>query len=282
MNNVRPKARFERAFVNKTAIVTGGSSGIGRSLAVRLARAGSNVLIVARREGPIRETLDLLERYRASAPQVFRGYSLDVGDHTAVDRVSAEILADYNVDLLINNAGVAYAETIEKTPRQVFEEMFRINYLGTVWMTLALIPHFKARRSGQIVNVASLAGVLGFFGYAAYAPSKFAVVGFSEVIRNELRPIGIRVSLVLPPDTDTPQLAAENRTKPPETRAIGGTAGILDPDYVARCVLRAAASGRFVAVPGLAGKFPYYASRWFPSFTRWLIDREVRAFQVRR
>ncbi len=277
---VWPQERFERAYAGKTVMVTGGSSGIGRSLAVRLARAGSNVITLARRRGPLEETLERLEKYRSRADQIFRAFEVDVGDRTAVSRVALEVLREFDVDILINNAGVAHADTIERTPPEVFEEMIRVNYLGIVWTTLALIPHFKARHNGQIINVASLAGILGFFGYTAYAPSKFAVMGFSEAIRNELKPSGIRVSVVLPPDTDTPQLEAENRTKPPETKAIAGTAGVLEPDFVARTILRGAASGRFHIVPGLAGKFPYYAVRWFPSLIRWVIDREVRRCQA--
>lgn len=120
-------------------------------------------------------------------------------------------------------------------------------------------------------------GVLGFFGYAAYAPSKFAVMGFSDVIRNELSGRGVRVTVLLPPDTETPQLEEEGRTKPPQTRAINGTVRTMDPDDVALSLLRGMAAGRYHVVPGRDGKLPYYATRWFPGLVRWVIDREARS-----
>jgi 3-dehydrosphinganine reductase len=120
-----------------------------------------------------------------------------------------------------------------------------------------------------------MAGVLGFLGYAAYAPSKFAVIGFSEVIRNELRPNNIRVHLLLPPDTDTPQLAGENLTRPRETRAIASLSRVLPADDVARVFLRGIAAGRFRIVPGWDAQLSYHAARLFPSMTRWVLDRVV-------
>ena len=123
--------------------------------------------------------------------------------------------------------------------------------------------------------MASLAGVLGFIGYAAYAPSKFAVVGFSEAIRNELLPHNIRVSVLLPPDTATPQLDAEILTRPAETRAIADHARVLQPEHVARVLLRGIAAGQFWIVPGWDAKMTDHVTRHFPGFTRWVLDRLV-------
>src|SRR5262249_16024865 len=147
------------------------------------------------------------------------------------------ILGACSVDMLINNAGIAYANYLDCTDAGIFEDMVRTNYLCTVWLSRALVPHFKERRTGHIANVSSLLGVLAFLGYAAYAPSKVAVVGFSRVLHNELRPFNIRVTELLPPDTRTPQLEFENRTKPHETRAISGNVRVLKADDVARALL---------------------------------------------
>jgi 3-dehydrosphinganine reductase len=270
---MKPNRYFER----KHVVLTGGSSGIGRRLAVRLAEAGADVTLLARRTGPLQDTVAEMEDHRRTPGQVFRARSVDVGDRLAVEAAIAAILVEAPVDVLINNAGVAWADTIESTAPEVFEEMIRINYLGTVWASRCLIPHFKSRGQGHIANVASLAGVLGCFGYAAYAPSKFAVLGFSDVLRNELCAHHIRVTVLVPPDTDTPQLEFENRTKPPETRAISGTVRTLSADEMASCLLRGMAAGRYHVVPGLAGKFPYFAVRWFPGLLRWMIDRKVQS-----
>jgi 3-dehydrosphinganine reductase len=139
-----------------------------------------------------------------------------------------------------------------------------------------MIPHFKQRRRGHIVNVSSLAGVVGFIGYAAYAPSKFAIMGFSEVLRNELIPHNVKVSVLLPPDTDTPQLAMENQTKPPETKALSGKAKLMQPDDVAMALLQGMVAERFHIVPGgFDSKVPYLGIRYIPGILRWVLDRDL-------
>jgi 3-dehydrosphinganine reductase len=272
--------RYIDYFRDRRILLTGGSSGIGRCLAVRLAEAGASVFLLARRPGPLDETVADLESSRRSPGQVFRAEPVDVGDRRAVEAAIARLLGEFDVDVLINNAGIAHADSLDRTDAEVFEAMMRTNYFGTVWPTRALVPHFRARGRGHVANVASLVGVLGFYGYAAYAPSKFAVMGFSDVIRNELRDCGVRVTVLLPPDTDTPQLAEENRTKPAQTRAINGTVRTMAPDDVALALLKGMAAGRYHVVPGRDGKIPYYATRWFPGLVRWVIDRQARSCRV--
>src|SRR5690606_26546487 len=194
-------------------VVTGGSSGIGRSLANQLVQLGASLCLVARRKPLLEEAAAALSPLCTREGQVVETLPLDLSDREATTSALKELSERRDIDILINNAGVAYANYIDKTNPSVYEEMMRINYFSTVWATCALLDHFKKRKRGNIANVASLAGVLGIFGYAAYAPSKFAVMGFSDVLRQELRPDGITVSVLLPPDTMTPQLEYENRTK---------------------------------------------------------------------
>jgi 3-dehydrosphinganine reductase len=267
-------------FARKTVIVTGASSGIGRALACQLAEAGANVLLLARNPGPLQDTLAQLEQRRCLPEQFFRSHPIDVGNRAAVEALAEKILGAGPVDMLINNAGIAYANYLDCTEPSIFEDMVRTNYLGIVWLTRALVPHFKERRTGHIANVSSLLGVLGILGYAAYAPSKFAVVGFSDVLRNELRPFNIRVTVLLPPDTRTPQLEFENRTKPHETRVISGNVRALEADDVARALLRGMAAGRYRVVPGLSGRFLCLAVGWFPGLIRRMLDRSVRLAQT--
>jgi 3-dehydrosphinganine reductase len=138
--------------------------------------------------------------------------------------------------------------------------MMDINYFGTVNMVKALLPGMVRRGSGHIVNISSVAGFLGVFGYSAYAASKYAVTGFSDVLRAELKPHGIRVSIVFPPDVDTPQLAYESQFRPDETRVLveGGT--ILSPEAVAVTILRGVSRGQYVIIPGAIGKTVYWLS----------------------
>ncbi len=267
-------------FAGKKVVLTGGSSGIGRSTALQLAQAGASLFLVGRRRQPLEETLRQLEARRQRPDQVWEAWPLDVSDRAAVAALAGQ-LERQEIDVLINNAGVAHADYIERTPAEIFEEMIRINYLGTVWMTQAFLPQFRRRDRGHIANVSSLAGVVGILGYAAYAPSKFAVVGFSEVLRNELCGSNIKVSVLLPPDTRTPQLDAENRTKPPETHAISGSIKPLDPDVVARALLNGMAAGRFHILLGLDSRLTVWLNRLFPSLTRWWLDRIVLSARAR-
>jgi 3-dehydrosphinganine reductase len=264
-----------RFFQGKNVVVTGGSSGIGRALAVALAGLGANLLLVARRQDLLDETVAEINVSQLHASQLAETRAIDVGDRPAIQSALRAFDQKHPIDVLINCAGITCAEYIDRTPADVFEQIIETNYLGTVWTSLALIPSFKQRQRGTIANVASMAGVLGFLGYAAYAPSKFAVIGFSEAIRNELLPDNIRVHLLLPPDTDTPQLEAENRTRPVETRAIAGLSRVLLADDVARVFLRGIATGRFCIVPGWDANLSYRAARHFPALTRWVLDRVV-------
>src|SRR5581483_7564878 len=112
------------------------------------------------------------------------------------------------------------------------------------------VPGMRQRRSGHIALVSSGAGIVGIFGYSAYSPAKFALRGLAEVLRSELTRDGIGISIVYPPDTDTPQLAAENLIKPVETKAIAAGAKTWRPEDVARCIMNGVDRRRFVITPG--------------------------------
>jgi 3-dehydrosphinganine reductase len=271
----------DRFFAAKNVVITGGSSGIGRCLALALAPLGANLLLIARRPDPLEQTVVAIRNVLRHSSQVIESAAIDIREREAIFSSLAAHDARHPVDVLINCAGIACAEYVDRTPPETFEQIIEINYLGAVWASLALIPAFKKRQRGTIVNVASLAGVLGFVGYAAYAPSKFALVGFSEVLRNELRADHINVHLLLPPDTDTPQLAAENLTKPRETRAIAAMSKTLEPEVVARSCLRGVAAGRYCIVPGWDASLSYLGARHFPGISRWLLDRVVAASRAK-
>jgi short-subunit dehydrogenase len=156
----------------------------------------------------------------------------DVGDASAVDAAVASVIGVLGPpDILVNNAGVgAYAAVLEEDPA-VFERLMRVNYLGTVHATLAVLPHMAARRRGHIVNVASIAGRLGAPFEAAYSASKFAVVGLSEALAAEVGALGIRVSLVNPGPVATSFTEARGvpfqRRFPRPVRAVRVAAAIV-------------------------------------------------------
>jgi 3-dehydrosphinganine reductase len=136
--------------------------------------------------------------------------------------------------------------------------MMDINYFGTLYMVKAVLPSMIARGSGHIANISSIAGFLGVFGYSAYSASKFAISGFSDVLRVELKSHGIRVSIVFPPDVDTPQLAYDSQFRPSETWALVNGGPVLSPEAVAALILRGVSRGQYAIVPSAFGKTLYW------------------------
>lgn len=255
----------------KRVFITGGSSGIGRSTAHLLTDWGAQVWIAARGE----------QRLKDVASELNCGYSvMDVGDRASVQAGTAEVLTGLGgVDIVINNAGIAHPAAVMDTPDQVFEDMMRINYMGTVHVTRAFLPHLREQRSGHICNVASLLGFMGIYGYTAYAASKFAITGFSDCLRQELVGSGVGISVLFPPDTDTPQLHEENKIKPEETKAVAGEIKPLSAETVATSMLTGIRKGTYHIVPGAMSKLTYFMYRHAPGLVRWIIDNDLKKAQ---
>jgi 3-dehydrosphinganine reductase len=255
-------------------LVTGGSSGIGLAIARRAARAGARVSLLARGKERLAAAQADLEA-AGSGPVFAVAADVSVPSEVTAALAAAEH-AQGPVDVLVCSAGWARPGYFEEVPIEVFERTMAVNYLGTVYALKAVVPGMRGRGRGAVVLVSSGAGLHGFFGYTPYAPSKFAVRGLAESLRAELQGTGVHVAVVFPPDTDTPQLAEEGRTKPPETRAITAGGGVWTADEVARLTLEGVARRRFAITPGLA----ISALAWFHSLLapllRWHFDRTAR------
>jgi 3-dehydrosphinganine reductase len=266
-----------KSYQGKTVYITGGSSGIG--LAAARPFAGANVAIFSRSQTKLDAALTLIEAAKSSNGQKFLAVPLDVANHTDVDAKMAATVRSFGVpDVLVNCAGVAWCNYIEETPYEQYERMMMTDFFGVRNSVTALLPSMK-ERGGNIVNVASILGVIGVFGYAAYCPSKFAVIGFSGVVRAEMKKYNIRVSVLCPPDTDTPQLAEENRTKPPETRAIAGNTGLMQPEKVAALMIRGMERNKLMIVPGFMNWLSWTLNRWTPGLVRLVMDSDASKAQ---
>ena len=273
----------KRTFADKSVLITGGSSGIGLALARQLVVQGAHVCLLARDVQKLENARQQLETLRVNAQQRIAVLAADVSENASLSPVLSNWIATDGVpDVLINSAGVARPGYFEELTEEIFRWMMDVNYHGTVNTIRCVLPGMIARKSGQIINFSSIAGVIGVFGYTAYGGSKYAVRGFSDALRAEMKPKGIRVSIVFPPDTDTPQLAWEDQFKPFETRSISGTAKPISADKVAAAVLKAAARGKYAIAPGFEAGYMYFAGTRLGGLIYPIMDAMVRSAQKKK
>jgi len=157
------------------------------------------------------------------------------------------------VELLINCAGNATAARFDETPIEEFQRLLNVNYVGSVYVTKAVLPSMKTQKSGQIVFVSSQAGLLGVYGYTAYSASKFALRGLAESLNMEVKPYNIKITMAFPSDTDTPGFAEEEKGKPIETKKISESSGLFNPKEVAKKLMEDILNGKFMSSMGLEG-----------------------------
>ncbi len=229
-------------------------------MARQLSADGAQVWLLARDAARLQAALAQVNAARLAATQHCGALSCDVSDaqqvsdalRQATDRVGLP-------DVLINSAGIATPGYFEKLPLELFRQEMAVNYFGAVHTCHALAPGMIARGSGQIINMSSAGGFLGVFGYTAYSASKYALTGFTDALRSELKPHGIRTSIVFPPDADTPMLRREIPLRPPESQAIADNLHPASAEDVARKTLREAARGAYMIFPGGNTLFWYWA-----------------------
>ncbi|MCP5161530.1 MAG: SDR family oxidoreductase [Hahellaceae bacterium] len=173
-----------KSFAGKIFVVTGAGSGIGRALARKLATDGARLALADINEANLNETI---REVSSKSPKV-KGYKLDVSDRAAVYAFADQVAADFGgVDVVINNAGVALSETVEDMSYDDFEWLMNINFWGVVYGTKAFLPHLRKSGEAYIVNISSIFGLISLPTQAAYNAAKFAVRGFTEALRLELK-----------------------------------------------------------------------------------------------
>ncbi len=268
-------------YKDKRVVITGGSSGIGKATAVLLAQWGAHCCIIGRDkqrlDGALREIRSKAQN-KASAQKII-AVSGDVSDRKQLNTAAPAIVRDLGgIDILINCAGITYPAYIDKIPDAVWDSMINVDYMGTVNSVKAFLPYLIKQKYGHIANVSSVAGYMGVFGYAAYAAAKFAVVGFSECLRQDLLPYNISVSVIYPPDTDTPQWHEENRIKPPETKALSGNIKVMRPEQVAEALLKGIAGRKFTIVPGGMNKFTWFMNRHLPGVVWKIVSGDLHKY----
>ena len=263
----------------KKTVITGGSSGIGKAAAILLARWGAHVCICGRDTGRLEAALAEIRSHAASGEQKIIAIGADVSDRAQVNRMAVDAVKQLGgIDILINSAGITWPGRFLDIQDNVWDSMMQVDYMGTVNAVRAFAPYFMKQRHGSIATISSVAGYMGVFGYAAYGPAKFAVAGFSECLRQELLPYNVNVSVVYPPDTDTPQWHEENKIKPPETRVLSGTIKVMPASTVASAILRGITKRSFSIVPGVMNRFTYFMNRHFPWVVWKIVSGDLRKY----
>jgi len=180
---------------NKNALITGAGKGIGKAVALALAAEGTNVILLARTAADLEQT--------AAEAQAFGVKTLtltaDIADINSVNQAVEKALAEFKtIDILINNAGVGkFGKFLDLTPEE-FENIIRVNLMGVYYATRAVLPGMIEQQSGDIVNISSTAGLKGAALTSAYSASKFAVLGLTESLMQEVRKHNIRVTALTP------------------------------------------------------------------------------------
>ncbi|MBW4612362.1 MAG: SDR family oxidoreductase [Desmonostoc vinosum HA7617-LM4] len=267
----------------KHAMITGGSSGIGKAIATLLIKYGANICIIARNQTKLNSTKAELAALKTHPEQQILAISTDVSQWEQVQKAMNLAIASLgSPDLLITSAGIAHPGYFTELEIAIFEETMAINYFGTLYCIKAALPSMIQHQKGHIVVISSGAGLIGLYGYTPYSPSKFAVRGLAESLRGELKTTGLYISIVYPPDTDTPQLAAENQTKPAETKLITQSAQIMTAEKVAIEILQGINRKAFVITPGLEMSLLMRLHSLFAPLLQWYFDRLMRKLHKTR
>src|SRR3954454_9493486 len=223
----------------KTAFVTGAGSGIGEATATALAAAGATVFVADRDPAGGERVVDAIRRSGGTA----QFYGLDVTDESACPAAAAQVSAAAGVDVLVNNAGVGHVGTILQAAGADLDRLYAVNVRGVFNVSKAFIGGMLARRSGSIVNIASIGGIVGIRDRLAYCTTKFAVVGLTKSMALDHASDGVRVNCICPARVETPFVSARLKEYPdPEkayremsaTQAIGRMGR---PDEIASAVL---------------------------------------------
>jgi short-subunit dehydrogenase len=246
-------------FRDQIALVTGASSGIGKETALALARLGAHLALASRRQALLEETARQIEALGCQAIVI----PTDICQQDQIESMVATVIRRFGrIDILVSNAGEYIRSPIHSLTIEQIQRSLAVNYYGGVRAILAVLPHMRAQKSGHIVVVTSMDGKKGLPQDAPYVSAKFALTGFTEVLRQELRGSGIFVSNVLPGRVDTPMI--DFMQVPPISAKI-------PPQAVAQAIVNAILKRQPEVIVPFQARMMYYANVLSPSLGDWIV-----------
>ncbi|WP_315738322.1 MULTISPECIES: SDR family oxidoreductase [unclassified Bradyrhizobium] len=260
-------------FHSRSIVITGGATGLGFAIANALTPQGARLTLLSRRTDNLDLAVHELRRRHAGAD--IEVQPVDVGDPIATSQAIEEVARRRGgIDMLFNNAGVMREGRFETLTDNDFQAVMQTNFFGPVNVTRAALPHLRAA-GGRLINIASIAGLTGIFGFTAYGSAKHALVGFTECLHYELLRQGIKVHLVCPAEFETPMVAELDSYRTPENRRHTLTIPRTPLEIVVADTLRGIRRDRYFIVPGGRARLAVLGLRLVPSIVRRLGERIV-------
>ena len=273
---VKEKLILKQPFKGKWAIISGGSKGIGKATAKIFVQLGGNVCIVARTLDALNTAAEEIKSLKVDENQLVEVISCDMSNMEQVERLFKEYIKEFGVpDYSFNFVGISYPNYTDKLTIEDFKFHMDTNFFGQLNSILTVLPYYMERKEGHLINMSSIAGYIGVMGYAAYTPTKFAIVGLSEVLRNEYKAYNIKVSIVYPPDTDTFGLHEEAKSRPEELNIIAERGGLMQPDEVAEIIIKGVLKEKLYIHAG-SSKLYWRIMRLFPKLVHKFSDSDLK------
>ncbi|KAJ8903581.1 hypothetical protein NDN08_004685 [Rhodosorus marinus] len=236
-----------KKYYGKHVLITGGSEGLGRELAAELVGQGSRVTIASRSEKKLKAAVEYISSICcAESASSLQSFTCDVTKENDVKNLVKFAKESFGpVDHVIACAGTALTGRFGERSMEDHRKSMDLNYFGALHAVYALVPDMMSRRSGSICLVSSGAALTSYIGYGAYSPSKYALRGLAEVLRNELKPYNIDVHIAYPANIESPGFAVEQLTKPEEAKAIEAGETHQPPEKVAKLMLHGLKMGDY-------------------------------------
>ena len=261
--------------MSSTALITGASEGIGKATALLFAEKGYDLIITARTKDKLESVAEEIRSFGTQALAI----TTDVSDRGAVEAlINLGIERFSEIDVLINNAGICMTAPMVKTTIEDWETIINVNLWGYIHTIHTLLPHFIARKQGNIINVGSFGGKVPLPNMTAYCTSKYAITGLTETLRIELEPQGIHVSGVHPSVTDTDFIkrAIFKDSDPEQMKQMLKSPLASKPEDVAKAIWDAVKHPQAEVVVGSA-KIPTFLHRLFPGVTQSMMEMANKA-----